>query len=167
MYAFNLQIEPVEFEAELEGEVNRKSRDYIKWVQQSLNQIMGLKLAVDGTTGAQTRSAIRSFQQQKGLKADGVVGSSTEAALKAALGRSQPGTTRVAAPQPSTGQRPRFAGQRTLRLRLKPQLVRQPQAPDQSESDLVNCSKPVIFDRFELGDYRLRPHHYEQLPQCG
>lgn len=66
-------------------EAPRNSPDYIKWVQQSLNQIMGLRLAVDGALGSQTRSAIRRFQQQKGLKADGIVGEKTEAAIKAAF----------------------------------------------------------------------------------
>jgi len=74
-----------EFEFERESQINRKSREYINWVQQSLNQILGLRLAVDGKLGPQTRSAIRSFQQQRGLKADGVVGEKTEAAIKAAL----------------------------------------------------------------------------------
>jgi peptidoglycan hydrolase-like protein with peptidoglycan-binding domain len=81
-------------EFEWETEVDRKSRDYIKWVQQSLNQIMGLRLAVDGNLGPRTRSAIRSFQEKNGLSPDGVVGERTEAALKAA---SLPGTTTIPA----------------------------------------------------------------------
>ncbi len=88
---FDLQIQPFEFDYELEDEweappLNRGSRDYVRWVQQSLNQILGLKLSTDGLLGAQTRSAIRSYQQKKGLTADGLVGAKTEAAIKAALG---------------------------------------------------------------------------------
>ena len=73
-YQFRLRAEPFEFESDLatesldtewEGEVNRSSRDYIKWVQLALNQIMGLRLAVDGDLGAQTRSAIRSSRGSK------------------------------------------------------------------------------------------------------
>lgn len=67
-----------------EGEVKRSSPRYIRWIQQSLNKIMGISLAVDGIMGHQTRSAIRRFQQQQGLKVDGIVGPTTEAALKAA-----------------------------------------------------------------------------------
>ena len=36
-----------ESDYEWEGEVSRTSPEYIRWVQQSLNQIMGLQLAVD------------------------------------------------------------------------------------------------------------------------
>jgi len=83
-HSFQFQVEPFEFEEELDSEVNRSSRNYIKWMQQSLNQIMGLKLAVDGDLGPQTRSAIRSFQQRQGLPVDGVVGPETKRALIAA-----------------------------------------------------------------------------------
>jgi peptidoglycan hydrolase-like protein with peptidoglycan-binding domain len=68
-----------------QGETNRSSPDYVRWVQQSLNQIMGLSLDVDGIIGPMTRSAIRSFQQQNGLEVDGIVGPITEAAIQAAL----------------------------------------------------------------------------------
>lgn len=59
----------------------RKRKGYVKWLQLSLNKVFGLKLATDGLLGAQTRSAIRNFQQKMGLKADGVVGPKTEQAL--------------------------------------------------------------------------------------
>jgi peptidoglycan hydrolase-like protein with peptidoglycan-binding domain len=64
--------------------VDRNSREYIKWVQQSLNRVQGLKLAEDGVLGPMTRSAIRSFQSQNGLAVDGIVGPQTENALIAA-----------------------------------------------------------------------------------
>src|SRR5687768_9010171 len=69
-----------------DSEINRNSPDYIRWIQQSLNQILGLRLAVDGNAGTATRSAIRSFQQQSGLAPDGMVGPKTEAAIRSALG---------------------------------------------------------------------------------
>jgi hypothetical protein len=95
-YQLRLRKEPFEFYPELDnaeeslttdfaktwqGEVSRKSPDYIRWVQRALNQILGLKLAVDGDRGMQTRSALRSFQKQAGLGADGIVGEKTEAAM--------------------------------------------------------------------------------------
>jgi peptidoglycan hydrolase-like protein with peptidoglycan-binding domain len=83
-------------EFEWEEEVNRSSSEYAKWVQSSLNKILGLKLAVDGIIGTQTRSAIRRFQSQKGLVVDGIVGPITEAALIAA----------GASPPPSVGSVP-------------------------------------------------------------
>ncbi|HMQ35781.1 MAG TPA: peptidoglycan-binding protein, partial [Chloroflexaceae bacterium] len=59
---------------------------HTRWVQTSLNKIMGLRLAVDGQLGPATRSAVRAFQGRKGLAADGIVGPATEAAIVAALG---------------------------------------------------------------------------------
>jgi hypothetical protein len=43
--------------------------------------LLGLRLAVDGISGSQTRSAVRSFQSKYGLSADGVVGPITEQAM--------------------------------------------------------------------------------------
>ncbi len=114
-YQFRLREEPFEFYSEFDnageslttdlaetwqGEVSRKSPDYIRWVQRSLNQILGLRLTEDGIMGSQTRSAIRSFQQQKRLRVDGIVGPQTEAALIAAGASPPPGG--VAVPTPVT-----------------------------------------------------------------
>ena len=73
----------------LKGQVARKSMPYAKWVQQSLNKVMGLRLAVDGDIGRMTKSAIRDFQRRAGLTVDGIVGANTERALIAA-GAGQP-----------------------------------------------------------------------------
>lgn len=53
----------------------------VRWLQDSLNRIMGLRLMVTGIMGPETRSAIRSFQKQKGLPVTGFVGPDTEKAL--------------------------------------------------------------------------------------
>lgn len=74
-------------------EVSRSSSEYIRWVQQSLNQIMGLRLAVDGISGPLTRSAARSFQTRARITVDGIVGPQTEAALIAAGAQPPPGAT--------------------------------------------------------------------------
>jgi hypothetical protein len=87
--AFDTELPTLEWEEE----VNRRSLDYIRWVQQSLNKIMGLRLTADGVMGRQTRSAVSSFQQRRGLRADGVVGSQTERALIAAGASPPPGTS--------------------------------------------------------------------------
>lgn len=76
---------------EMQDEVSRTSPDYIRWVQQSLNQVMGMQLDVDGVDGPKTRCAVRSFQQKRGLTADGIVGAVTEAALMAAGAPPPPG----------------------------------------------------------------------------
>jgi hypothetical protein len=67
-----LQPEEFEFSSEpapsLLREVGRSRPDYVRWVQGSLNRLLGLRLAVDGILGPATRSAIRSFQKQQGLR---------------------------------------------------------------------------------------------------
>ncbi len=83
----------------LGGPVNRSSPEYIRWVQQALNKLMGVQLAVDGISGPMTRSAVRSFQQKHGLLVDGIVGPQTEGALIAAGARNPPqGSDTVLAP---------------------------------------------------------------------
>ena len=98
-----------ELEFELIPEIDsatRNSPDYIKWLQTSLNQVLGLRLATDGRIGPLTRSAIRSFQMKNGLVADGIAGAKTEAALKAAVGfPAQPVTAPPAPAQPVTSVR--------------------------------------------------------------
>jgi outer membrane protein OmpA-like peptidoglycan-associated protein len=77
-----------EFDSEeWEDEIKRGSPEHAAWTQHSLNQIKGLRLAVDGQIGAATRSAIRSFQQQNGLAVDGVVGAQTEQRIAQGLKR--------------------------------------------------------------------------------
>jgi Uncharacterized protein conserved in bacteria (DUF2272)/Putative peptidoglycan binding domain/Penicillin-insensitive murein endopeptidase len=90
-------------ESEWEGEVNRSSSDYIRWVQSSLNRLQSSGLGVDGISGPLTRSAVRDFQARKGLAADGIVGPSTEAALIAAGAGQPPGGTGAAPGVPSSG----------------------------------------------------------------
>src|SRR5262249_52844526 len=87
-----LLFEPELFEFETQAaEISRSSHEYIRWVQQSLNKVLGARLNVDGVGGPQTRSAIRIFQQRGGLKADGVAGAATERALVSAGAAQPPG----------------------------------------------------------------------------
>jgi peptidoglycan hydrolase-like protein with peptidoglycan-binding domain len=74
-----------------QGEVNRNSADYIRWVQSSLNRIMRAQLVVDGIKGPKTTAAVKSFQTQAKLVVDGIVGPKTEAALTAAGAEPPPG----------------------------------------------------------------------------
>ena len=61
--------------------------EHMRWVQSSLNRIMGLRLPVDGIGRPKTRSAIRSFQRKMALPVDGIVGPETERALISARSR--------------------------------------------------------------------------------
>ncbi|WP_167884648.1 S8 family serine peptidase [Cupriavidus oxalaticus] len=59
----------------------RTDHEYKRWVQQSLNQVLGTQFVVDSILGPQTVGAIRLFQQRRGLVVDGIVGPITERAL--------------------------------------------------------------------------------------
>ena len=63
------------------GVVDRESREYIRWLQRSLNLLLGTRLDVDGVMGQRTHNVIRSFQRQVGIGVDGIVGPQTEDAL--------------------------------------------------------------------------------------
>lgn len=76
-------------EQDWEDETNQSRTDFIRWVQKSLNKILGTRLSLDGILGKNTRSAIRNLQQQRGLRVDGLVGPETERALRTA-GFTQP-----------------------------------------------------------------------------
>jgi peptidoglycan hydrolase-like protein with peptidoglycan-binding domain len=93
------------------GGTSRSSRDYVRWIQGSLNQIMQAGLDLDGSLGPLTRSAIRSFQSRAKLSVDGIVGPYTEAALIAAGAGAPPGSSAPSSPPypsygPSQGSRP-------------------------------------------------------------
>jgi peptidoglycan hydrolase-like protein with peptidoglycan-binding domain len=81
--------------------VNRKSREYVRWVQGSLSQVLQTRLSVDGIMGRRTRKAIRKFQKQSGMKVDGIVGSRTEAALLSGGAGPPPGREMVADAKPT------------------------------------------------------------------
>jgi len=71
-------------------------------VQNALNKVMKTRLALDGISGPQTRSAVRSFQQRRGLSVDGIVGPNTERALVAAGAGLPPTTARRPGSAPSS-----------------------------------------------------------------
>jgi hypothetical protein len=72
--------------------------EYIRWVQSTLNEVLGLRLPLHGVADAATRSAIRNFQHREGLPIDGMAGPDTERALIAARVGKRP---RGGAPTPA------------------------------------------------------------------
>ena len=77
-----LETEFVEQEdQEWEEEIKRGSPEYVGWIQDSLNKLLGLRLDVHGMTDTATRNAIRSFQERNGLTVDGIVGPQTQQRL--------------------------------------------------------------------------------------
>ena len=79
-------------------ETGALSRDEVRWVQSTLNRVMGSGLAVDGVIGPATRAAIMDFQRHEGLDVDGIVGPITMSALQQAQGGGGSST-----PAPSSG----------------------------------------------------------------
>lgn len=57
--------------------------EFVRWVQDSLNRILGLQLPVDGVMRPETRQAVRDFQTRMGLLVNGIVGPETQQALAA------------------------------------------------------------------------------------
>ncbi len=66
---------------------------YVSALQSNLNMCAGKSLSTDGAFGNGTATAVMSFQASKGLKADGIVGAATKAALAAACGSTTTTTT--------------------------------------------------------------------------
>uniref|UniRef100_UPI00405601CC peptidoglycan-binding domain-containing protein n=1 Tax=Candidatus Electronema sp. TaxID=2698783 RepID=UPI00405601CC len=63
------------------------SSEHVRWVQETLNRALGLRLIVDGIMNRETRSAVRMFQERKGLPVTGLMGPDTEEALRAEGGQ--------------------------------------------------------------------------------
>ncbi|MFH1963492.1 MAG: peptidoglycan-binding protein [bacterium] len=66
-------------------EIAEKTKEDIKWVQKSLNKLMGAKLVADGDFGEKTKAVIMSFQKKYGLQVDGTAGPITKAKIKELL----------------------------------------------------------------------------------
>ncbi len=65
------------------------SNSYNKWIQTSLNRLMGCGLAVDGIIGPLTRACTKRFQEMWGISPTGSVDTETDYYMRSALG--QPG----------------------------------------------------------------------------
>ena len=121
----------------LDEEVASAASQFVRWVQSSLNRVLGLSLAVDGVAGTRTRQAIRQFQTREGLTVDGIVGPQTRSALTRAVNRlGAPGT---AAPTGGGGS---------------------------SGSTLSTCAglrSPEVIDRFEFNRSEVLPSHQPQI----
>ena len=60
----------------------RSSRDYVRWVQSILKNVLGARLKVDGLFGRNTSRALRDFQRLAKIGVDGKLGPQTEGALR-------------------------------------------------------------------------------------
>lgn len=84
--------EATEHEAGFGNAPPADSRERARWIQRSLNHLLGINLTADGILGPATRGAVRQFQQRHGLTPDGVVGPATEGAIRRALAGAGSGT---------------------------------------------------------------------------
>lgn len=82
---------------------DRKSVDYLRWLQSALNLALGTRLMPDGVAGPKTIAVLRDFQRRNGLVDDGVPGPKTDAALQS-HGAPPPPTPKLA-PTRRTGGR--------------------------------------------------------------
>ncbi len=72
---------PISFTEPPSALAGTQATEHTRWLQSSLNQVMGLQLPVNGIMNRTTRDAIRDFQRRQGLPADGYLGPDTERAL--------------------------------------------------------------------------------------
>jgi hypothetical protein len=61
-----------------------QTSEHVRWLQDCLNSVMSTQLPVDGVMSAATRSVVRNFQRQRGLRVTGIAGPDTEDALRSA-----------------------------------------------------------------------------------
>jgi hypothetical protein len=149
-----------------QGEVRRHSRDYVRWVQQALNGILGLSLAIDGILGPKTRGAIRRFQAIQGLSVDGNVGPQTERALVKAGAGSQPSVSSPSRPITFLPPQP-LVGDQALRSNIAriamEELLRWGNGKIKETSAIIT---PVLEDYWQTGIGFL-PHNWRSLPWSG
>ena len=91
----------------------REPSERVRWVQDSLNRILGLRLPLDGIMRPEIRSAVRSFQKRERLLVSGIVGPDTERALIAATART-PAIGPTTASEPTTAIEPTPASEPAL-----------------------------------------------------
>jgi peptidoglycan hydrolase-like protein with peptidoglycan-binding domain len=70
--------------SQLETGRGREGSRYVRFAQSRLNQLLGLRLPLDGEMGVKTRAAIRSLQRKYGLPVDGIIRPQTERILTGA-----------------------------------------------------------------------------------
>ena len=56
--------------------------EHVRWAQTCLNSFLGMNLPIDGVMSEPVRSAVRTFQERRGLPINGLIGPETETALR-------------------------------------------------------------------------------------
>lgn len=68
----------------------RDSPNYVRWVQDSVNQAMQTQWTLNGVNTETSKEAIREFQAKYGLVPDGIIGPKTESKLEEVTGTKPP-----------------------------------------------------------------------------
>lgn len=97
----------------------QRGAEFVRWVQNSLNQVMGIRMPVTGVMGAATRRALRRFQQQNRLGLNRIAGPATVRALIAAKKTRTARTSLTAAAQHSELDFLEFETEAGLKTKLK------------------------------------------------
>lgn len=79
--------------AEAKSIIKGDTKENVRMVQQRLADLGYYKIKVDGIWGPKTNDAVKRFQKDYGLVADGIVGSATEKALKITLSGNSGGSS--------------------------------------------------------------------------
>jgi len=66
-------------------QIAQAEKKAVRWLQDSLNKILRIRLSVDGIIGEKTRKAVKAFQRKYGLQEDGVAGPITKAKIREIL----------------------------------------------------------------------------------
>ncbi len=78
-------IETIKKTEQKTQDIEREIKKDIKWAQESLNELIGTRLVVDGNFGEKTKAAIKQFQKKYGLIEDGNLNPITKAKIQELL----------------------------------------------------------------------------------
>ena len=114
----------------------------MRWVQISLNQILGLRLPITGVMNAAARSALRTFQGQQNLPADGIAGPETRKALLEAKAKPS-----------GRGDEPSGSAQSQQPSQSGPSEEPSPSAPSEEPSSSGPSQEPTTQEPSQPGEF--------------
>lgn len=182
-WTFDREVAKLEPRRDREGS-NPTADERVQWAQNVLNKIQGERLRPDGLLGPKTKSALRQFQHENGLRVNGQLDESTEIAvlqrtleairgesLFAAIGALDSATVQALRRfQSDHGLRPSDRPDPASRQRMTEAIwgfspYRPPVVPDATPAVQQASSSSQQAGPFPL-IVRLRPHEYDKALQA-